>query len=336
MDFNENRTNKQNLANTTEKISEPQKEKKGKNNKGLMIGILAVLGTILLGAIVWGIIWMLGGNTEEKTQQEIDKEAAEKLAMEQQLAQSELENATHDLVQLEGQNNLNFSDTTQMRLRQQYEAARAEVERLQTALKDSKNKSAAEISKLRAEIESLRKLLKHYLEEIARLNRDNEQLRGQVDSLSTNLAGANARNEALTQSNQRLNEENELAKKLNITGINLTPLNKKGNREKKLKKTQQFKVTFSIAQNPVAPVGYKDLYVRLISPEGQLLGGGGSFPFEGASVPCSASKKIEYDGSETAVSIFVDINSALTAGDYTVEIFADGYRLARPARFHLK
>ncbi|MFS6555028.1 hypothetical protein VPJ68_05975, partial [Parabacteroides distasonis] len=56
----------------------------------------------------------------------------------------------------------------------------------------------------------------------------------------------------------------------------------------------------------------------------------GSFSFEGGNVPCSAKKTIEYTGDEmSGVTIYWDVNTALTPGDYTVELFADNYRLAR-------
>ena len=59
-----------------------------------------------------------------------------------------------------------------------------------------------------------------------------------------------------------------------------------------------------------------------------LLTGGGSFSFEGGSVQCSAKKTIEYEGDEIpGVTIYWDVNTPLIAGDYTVELFADNFRL---------
>ena len=90
----------------------------------------------------------------------------------------------------------------------------------------------------------------------------------------------------------------------------------------------QLMVTFTIPQNNSTPVGEKTIYLRIVSPSGQLLGNGGTFPFEGGSVECSAKKIVEYAGEEIGgVTIYWDVNTALTAGDYTVELFADNYRL---------
>ena len=37
---------------------------------------------------------------------------------------------------------------------------------------------------------------------------------------------------------------------------------------------------------------------------------------------------VEYAIDEINVSIYWDVNTTLTPGDYTVEVFCDGYRLA--------
>ena len=303
-----------------------------KNNKSLIIGIGAVLGVILLGAIVWGIIALV--SDKENTTEETDKEAARELALEQQLAESELENADKDLIQFENQIDLNMSDTTQMRLRQQYESARAEIERLQAQLKDSKNKSAAEIARLRGEIDKLRDLLKHYLRQIAEMKKEIEDLHGQVDSLSTNLNHANEKNRRNEQQIENLSEENQRARKLNVSGISLMPLNKKGKREKNVTKARQFAVSFTINQNSVAEVGSKEVYVRLLSPEGNPVGSEGRFQFEGQSVLCSARKTFDYEGQECTLTLYVNVDSALSDGEYTVEIFIDGFR--RTAKFNFK
>ncbi|MDE5595585.1 MAG: hypothetical protein K2I89_08450, partial [Muribaculaceae bacterium] len=80
----------------------------------------------------------------------------------------------------------------------------------------------------------------------------------------------------------------------------------------------------------------RHIYLRIVSPSGQLLSGGGTFSFEGGSVECSAKKTIEYAGEEIGgVTIYWDVNTALTAGDYTVELFADNYRLISRS-FNLK
>jgi hypothetical protein len=88
-------------------------------------------------------------------------------------------------------------------------------------------------------------------------------------------------------------------------------------------------VTFTVTQNNSTPVGRKTIYLRITSPEGNLLQGNGiTFPFEGATLQASAQKDIEYEGEEIAgVKIYWDNNATLNPGTYKVELFADNYRL---------
>ena len=142
--------------------------------------------------------------------------------------------------------------------------------------------------------------------------------------------------EAETRKNEELSERMTLAEKLNVTGLSLTPLKKNGKTEKKVKKAKQLMVTFTIPQNNSTPVGEKVIYLRITTPEGNLLGDAGSFEFEGASVQCTARKKIEYAGEEIAdIKIYWDVNTVLNPGEYSVELFAENYRLAS-RRFTLK
>lgn len=304
-------------------------------NRKIWIGIAAIVLTIALGTGVWLLIANGAAHEAENSDEQISKEEREQIELQQKLAEAELENADRDLIQLENQRELIVNDTIKMRLTQKYEAARVEIEKLQQQLKENKNRSKAEIERLNGEINSLRALLKHYLEEIARLNAENEMLRAENEQVKEENRQLSSQVSETAARNQVLSERMTLAEKLNVTGVNLLALNTKGKNEKKLKKVTQLLVTFTIPQNNSTPAGSKTIYLRLISPEGNLLGGAGSFPFEGASVACSAKKVIEYEGTELAgIHIYTDVN-ALTPGEYTVELFADNYRLAS-RRFNLK
>lgn len=292
--------------------------------------ILYIVGGVLVAAIAV-VAWLLISNIvgqKAKEQAEIEAEARN-LDLQQQLANSEFENLENDFRQLETQRVNITNDTLKIRLTEKYEAARLQIEDLQKKLKDQRRRSSKEIQDLRGQIDSLRKLLKHYLEEIDRLNRENEELRSEN-------AGLKDRNEKLatqvsetSRANQVLSERMTLAEKLNVTGVSLRALNKKGKNEKKVSKAKQLVVTFTLPPNNSTPVGEKTIFVRIISPEGNLLGNGGSFNFEGANVSCTARKVIEYTGEEIAgIPIYWDVTSALSAGRYTVELFADNYRLA--------
>ncbi len=288
---------------------------------------------IVAAAVVVLLAGLFAAYSHIESRRAIEAAEAEKEQILLDVAQKELEQDYNDLnegfAQFENSRQYIMDDSVKRELQQKYEAARLQVEKLQQELNNQKHKSVAEINKLKDEISSLRALLRHYVEEIDRLNRENEALRTENTEIKTENQKLNTQVAETSRRNEVLSERMTLAEKLNVTGVKLTALNKKGKNEKKVEKAVQLMVTFTIPQNNSTPVGNKTIYLRLISPSGQLLGGAGTFPFEGGKVPCSAKKVVEYAGEEVSgITIYWDVNTALTSGDYTVELFADNYRLS--------
>lgn len=217
-----------------------------------------------------------------------------------------------------------------------YTAAKAKVEQLMNELKNEKVKSEVRIKELQGEISTLKGLLRHYIAQIDSLGKENAGLRAENTEIKEQNRQLNSRVQEETRRNENLSERMTLAEKLNVTGVSLIALKKNGKEEKNVTKARQLRVSFTIPQNNSTPVGEKIIWLRLVSPEGQLLGGAGSFPFEGKSIAATARKTIEYSGDEiSGITIYWDVNTALNPGDYTVELFTDGYRLCS-RRFTLK
>ena len=209
-----------------------------------------------------------------------------------------------------------------------YNAAKTKIEQLLEELNSEKKKSQKRISQLQNEISTLRGLLRHYVAQVDSLGRENAGLRAENEEIRNQNQQLNSRVREVSKANEDLSERMTLAEKLNVTGLSITPLKKNGKKEKNVTKAYQLMVTFTIPQNNSTPVGNKTIYLRITSPEGSLLGTAGTFSFEGSSIPCTAKKTIEYSGEEIpGVTIYWDVNTALTPGDYTVELFADNYRL---------
>ena len=313
----------QNLPNEPQQPQQPA----GKDTKKLMLWIIIGLAAAVIGLAIWFIV----ASTSQK--KALEEAVALKEQAELDMAQKELQNdydaLNSEFAIFENSRQLVIDDSVKMALTQKYETARLQIEKLNQELKNQKNKSAKEIKKLKDEITTLRNLLRHYVEEINRLNQENQQLRDENAEIKGRNEELSSRVQETTRRNEVLSERMTLAEKLNVTGVKLTALNKKGKNEKKVKKATQLMVTFTIPQNNSTPVGEKTISLRIVSPSGQLLGGGGSFSFEGSQVPCSAKKVVEYSGEEIGgVTIYWDVNTALTPGSYTVELFADNYRLA--------
>ena len=290
----------------------------------------AALILLLVGAIVFSVVQVTSLKKEvnvaraENEQLQLTNEQLT-LSNEYDAINSEFSRYENQAVQLQ-------NDT----ILAKYTAAKNKVEQLIKELNSEKTKSSKRIKELQDEISTLRALLRHYIAQVDSLGRENAglkaenaEIRNRNEQLSTQVAEVSRKNETL-------NERMTLAEKLNVTGVTLSALKGNGKNEKNITKAKQLKVTFTIPQNNSTPSGAKTIYLRITSPEGSLLGNAGSFPFEGGSVPCTAKKTIEYGGQEiSGITIYWDVNTTLTPGDYTVELFADNYRLTS-RRFTLK
>lgn len=306
---------------------------KGDNRK-MMLWIIIALAAAVVGLGAWFII----SSTSQK--RALEEAIALKEQAELDASERELQNAYDELnnqfADIENGRNLILDDSVKRDLQIKYENARLQVERLQQELRNQQNMSAAEIKHLKDEIATLRDLLRHYVEEINRLQLENDSLRTENQQIRDTNRQLSSQVQETSRQNQQLSERMTLAERLNVTGLSLTALNKKGKNEKKVAKAKQLRVIFTIPQNNSTPVGAKTIYLRITSPSGQLLGNAGTFPFEGASVPYTAKTVIEYAGEEIAgITMYWDVNTALTAGSYTVELFADNFRLTSRS-FELK
>ncbi|MDE7153611.1 MAG: hypothetical protein K2O00_04090 [Muribaculaceae bacterium] len=248
-----------------------------------------------------------------------------KLTNEQLQLANEFQSVNNEFAQYENQTQVMVNDS----LTERYAAAKAKVEKLLAELNSEKKKSAKRIKELQDEIATLKGILRHYIAKVDSLSKENQGLRVENEEIKDKNRRLTERVESVSKDNEKLNERMTLAEKLNVTGINLVALKGNGKVEKNITKAKQLKVTFTIPQNNSTPAGEKTIYLRITNPEGDLLGNGGIFHFEGTNVQCTARTTIEYANEEIGgVTIFYDVNTTLNPGEYTVELFADNYRLA--------
>lgn len=300
------------------------------NRKSPLLWVAAALAVVLLAVAVVSIVRTSSLSREVEEARQANEEL--QLANEQLQLTQEFEAVNAEFDQYESAAQRLTNDTIYAK----YTAAKQKVESLMKELRNEKVKSKERIAQLQGEIATLKNLLRHYVAQIDSLSRENAGLRAENQEIRTQNEQLSSRVREESQRNEVLSERMTLAEKLNVTGVSLTPLKKNGKAEKNVTKAKQLRVSFTIPQNNSTPVGHKTIFLRLVNPEGQLLGGAGSFPFEGGSVACTAKKSVEYAGDEiSGITIYWDVNTALTPGDYTVELFTDGYRLTS-RRFTLK
>lgn len=305
-----------------------------KNQKIILFGALGVFVALIALMVVLIVQNARHSSTANELQVQMDSLRVENDRLELASLTSEFDRLNAEIGQFEDRELQITNDS----LVQQYNEAKNRVNSLLQELEREKRSNKAnreKIKQLENEITTLKGIAKHYLEEIKRLNEENEGLRQELSTQkdrNENLARENA---SVSRSNAQLSETVQLAKKLNITGLSLTAFKKNDKTEKNITKAKKLGVSFTVSPNNTASAGRKNFYIRIISPEGSLLGSGPSFSYDGTSITSTAMREMEYDNNELKVSIYWTVNSTLTPGDYTVEVFADGYRLGT-GRFTMK
>lgn len=198
------------------------------------------------------------------------------------------------------------------------------TQQLLDELKRVKNNDAREIARLKKELATVRAVLRSYVLEIDSLNRLNENLTAENTRVKGQYEEATRQIEGLNTEKASLSEKVAIAAQLDAVGIGMSLRDKRGKSTKQMKKCTTLQVDFSIAKNVTATNGMRTIYIRITSPTGTVLGGGGTFAYENKNLECSMKKTVEYGGQQTNVTAYWNVDQALVAGTYQVSIFAEG------------
>ena len=276
--------------------------------------VLIPLLIIIILALIGGAAWLFMNLQEQK---QVNKDMQELAELDKQEMENEYERFALQYSEMKTQIN---NDSIVEQLTQE----QMKTQRLLEELKRVKADDAREITRLKKELATVRAVLRDYVMQIDSLNRLNESLKEENSRVSAELEQRNAQVAGLSSEKASLSEKVAIAAQLDATNINLSLLNKRDKPTKKLKDTKKMQVTFTITKNVTASNGNRTVYVRIQNPGGNVLSGGGSFPYENKTLQYSMKKSIEYTGEEVTVTTYWDVTQMLEGGQYRVSIFVDG------------
>lgn len=213
--------------------------------------------------------------------------------------------------------------------------AKAEIE---TQLKRNNSWSAKAIKELKDRVAGYEELLKAKDVELEQLKSMNNSLFSENRTLKTEI---NTQKSKLSDSITRLSKnKDELATKVAIASqlkaenIKVVSVNDKGKEREspfKSKQLEKLKVEFNLAENKVAPIEGKKIYIRLIDENGQVIfdmaRGSGSFMMNGKEEWYTAVQEILFDNTKQKLSFVYEKGSEYASGKYQVEIIADNYKM---------
>ena len=291
----------------------PEPEKKRNNKLGLIIAFLAIL------VIIQGVKWYL----DHQKKNELKTELATK--------SNELEETYNKLESVSNELQLKIEEISKLggdveELRIAVEELEAEKNRLQ----ESSDVGWARLYKIRDKVEGYETLLREKEAEIQKLRAVNEELLTENVTLKETQNVLSDSIQDLAETSQKLGEKVAIAAALKAENIKVSAVNKRGREregEFRNRQIESLKVGFNLAENSVAPIEGKDIRIRIIEPEGNVLfdvaNGSGTFMLDGREEFFTATQEILFDNTMQQITFLYSKGSEYKLGNHIVEIYAD-------------
>jgi hypothetical protein len=222
--------------------------------------------------------------------------------------------------------------TTDAAMQAEIESQKARIEELLKEAEKHKG-DAYYIAKLKKETDTLREIMKGYVHTIDSLNTLNQKLVVEKKEITTQLDKEKDKTKQLNVEKKDLQETITKGSVLtcnSITamGINLKSGGKKQVPTNKAKRADLIKVSFNLGENKIAKEGPKNVFVRIITPDGKEMAKGYDdnyrFIFNNSSGYYAGKTEINYANTEIGVTTVCEGSSPLVPGKYMIEITADG------------
>ena len=275
--------------------------------------------TLLIVAVSVLVIALVGLTYLLFNEKQSNRELVEEFALEKE----DLENEYTRFAQQYDELKLTVSNDSLSVLLEQEQI---KTQRLLEELRTVKSSNATEIRRLKKELASLRKIMIGYINQIDSLNKLTNQQKQVIAEVTKKYNDASRQISNPSEEKKNLNKKVTLAAQLDATNIWIEPKNKRDKKAKKIKDVVKFAIGFTIVKNITAETGERTLYINIYKPNNEVLtkNAANTFEYENRTLPYSIKKYIEYNGEEQPITVYWNVEEYLSAGNYRVDIFADG------------
>ncbi len=183
-----------------------------------------------------------------------------------------------------------------------------------------------------------------YKELLIKKDKQIEDLRAQNEQLLSENMGLKEEKQELKKTISSLDKEKdeleatvEIASILKAENILISALDKKGKLVSakrgalRKKKVVQLKVDFNIAENQVAEIETKDVYLRVIEPGGgtlyDLAAGGGTIIIDGKEKFYTLKQDFLFDNKKPKVEFLYTKGSEWNLGKHDIELYCEGHKI---------
>lgn len=285
--------------------------------KGRSISTGGIVGIVIAFIVVAGIavFYMFSW---QKSQQDI-----EEMTQLFEIEKEEMENEYSGFAVQYDEMKVHISNDSLIR---QLDKEKQRTQQLLEELRQTKATNAAEITRLKKELTTVRAVMRTYVLQIDSLDQINKKLTKENTRVRQQYQEQTKVVQQLTVDKEKAEEKVVLASQLDAAAITVTPNNKRGKEDHKVKNVTQFVVNFTIVKNITVQTGEKIVYLRITKPDGEPLvkDASNTFKYENVNLEYSAKKYIEYTGEQQEVTMYWDVEEYLSAGTYNAYLFVDG------------
>lgn len=220
------------------------------------------------------------------------------------------------------------NDSVSNELKLNIATERHKADSLMTRLKKERNINREKLRQYEKELGTLRTIMKRYVNQIDSLNNLNKKLAAENVGFRKKVASETSRANIAEERANELSNKIKLGSIVKARNVMVAAYNTGGTNVTRASRASQFKTDLTLTANELTIPGTRNVYVRIIGPDGAVLSGGADcyFEFEGDMISYSAQREIDYDNKDLDVSIFYKYND-ITSGVYTAEIYMDGYQI---------
>ena len=209
-------------------------------------------------------------------------------------------------------------------------------ENIETEKREFRNRAYAQINRLQGKVDGYRELLLAQDEEIEKLKKLNEQLFEENKEQKVEINTLNDKITNINRSNKKLEEQIEIAGRLEIKDIEIVGVFRNGSTKINSFKNRSLNkliTNFTVLENSLSKIEVLDIYLRIIKPSGQVVydisKGSGSFTFDKRELFYSIKDEILIDKSEMTYNIEYVKSEELNKGEYQVILYTNNYEIGR-------
>lgn len=221
-------------------------------------------------------------------------------------------------------------------------ALKAQLEKDKRELKNVNSFTAANYEK---KIKSYEAVLNQKDHEIAQLKQElgivtskNEELNQQLTGLEEEKSKLADSVNSYSAANKELADKVTLASALRAENLTINAVSSKGKERDggkyKAKRIDKLRVNFKLGDNAVAKQNEKDIYLRILDPEGAVLSdmatGSGSFVYNGKETIYSSKQIVQFNNTGQSVDIYYGRGGiSMKEGKYAIEVYCEGFKIGQ-------